>query len=90
MDEKTKDRLLAGGVIGAFVWQVLGPEGRQKQGGHLAWFLNAVAVAEERKRLEPAAMQNQAWQPAVSPPAVAPSPQPVPLGQSYLPVRQTN
>ena len=45
MEEATKDKLWAGGVIGALAWGALGPERRRKAGELLLWFLNAVAVA---------------------------------------------
>ena len=35
--------LLAGGVIGALIWQVMEPDGCRKAG---EWFLRAVAVEE--------------------------------------------
>ena len=84
MEEETKNKLLAGGAIGALAWGALGPEGRRKAGELLLSFLSAVAVAEERKHLEQAAMEGQASQQTVMPPAVTPSP---PIGQSYLCLR---
>ena len=70
MEEATKNKLLAGGAIGALAWGALGPERRRKAGELLLSFLNAVVVAEERKRLEQAAMQSEASQQAVAPLAV--------------------
>ena len=70
MEEATKNKLLAGSVIGALAWGALGPERRRKAGELLLSFLNAVAVAKERKRLEQAAIQSQASQQATTPSAV--------------------
>lgn len=67
MEEATKNKLWAGGVVGALAWGALGPERRRKAGELLLSFLNAVAVAEERKRMEQAAMQSQASQQAATP-----------------------